>query len=84
MLADRGYYSGLDIKSSEDAGMNVLVPTSDTSASVKKGIFNCSMFKYDAVKDVYICPANEELLHRTTGVEKDKTMKRYMLDIHTC
>ena len=84
VLADRGYYSGLDIKDSEDAGMNVLVPTSDTSASEKKGIFNRSKFKYDAVKDVYICPANEELPHRMTGIEKGKTMKRYMLDIYTC
>jgi len=84
VLADRGYYSSLDIKDSEDAGMNVLVPSSDTSASEKKGIFNRSMFKYDSVKDVYICPANEELPHRMTGIEKGKTMKRYMLDVYTC
>jgi len=64
--------------------MNVLVPSSDTSASEKKGIFNRSMFKYDSVKDVYICPANEELPHRMTGIEKGKTMKRYMLDVYTC
>jgi len=33
---------------------------------------------------VYICPANEELPHRMTGIEKGKTMKRYMLDVYTC
>ncbi len=84
VLADRGYYSGLDIKDSEDAGLKVLVPSSDTSASEKKGIFNRSKFKYDAAKDVYICPANEELPHRTTGIEKGKTMKKYSVDVHTC
>ena len=41
VLADRGYYSGLDIKDSEDAGMNVLVPSSDTSASERCVYLSC-------------------------------------------
>ena len=39
ILADKGYYSGQDIKNTQDAGMTPLVPKGDTSGSGKKGIF---------------------------------------------
>ncbi|MCP4010569.1 MAG: IS1182 family transposase [Proteobacteria bacterium] len=84
VLADKGYYSGLDIKATQDAGMTPLVPKGDTSGSEKKGIFNRSRFKYDAEKDVYICPAKKELTYRYSGIEKGLTIKRYFLDIMTC
>ena len=84
VIADKGYYSGVDIKNSQDKGMAVLVPKGDTSASEKKGIFNRSLFKYDAKKDVYICPANKELTYRFTSFEKKMNLRRYFLDIFTC
>ena len=40
VIADTGYYSGPDIKDTQDAGMTALVPKGDTSGSEKKGIFN--------------------------------------------
>jgi hypothetical protein len=42
------------------------------------------LFKYDADKDVYICPANKELTYRFSGVEQGLTIRRYFLDIMTC
>jgi len=84
VIADTGYYSGPDIKDTQDAGMVALVPRSDTSGSEKKGIFNRALFKYDTDKDVYICPANKELKYRMTGVENGLTIKRYFLDSMTC
>lgn len=84
VIADKGYYSGADIKKSQDAGMAVLVPKGDTSSSEKKGIFNRSMFKYDSDKDVYICPANNVMIYRGSGEEKGLTIKRYFLDTETC
>jgi transposase len=69
VLADKGYYSGPDIKETQEAGMTPLIPKGDTSGSEKKGIFNRSLFKYDSDKDVYICPANKELTYRFSGVE---------------
>ncbi len=84
MIADAGYYSGPDIKDTQDAGMTALVPKGDTSGSEKKGIFNRSLFKYEADKDVYICPASKELTYRFSGVEKGLTVKKYFLDIMTC
>ena len=84
VLADKGYYSGPDIKDTQDAGMIALVPKGDTSGSEKKGIFNLSMFEYDATKDVYICPAQEELTYRFTGVERGMEIRKYFLDIMSC
>ena len=83
VIADKGYYSGQDIKDTQDAGMTPLVPKGDTSGSEKKGIFNLSLFKYDADRDVYICPARKELTYRYSGIEKGLTIKRYFLDIMT-
>jgi hypothetical protein len=84
VLADKGYYSGPDIKATQDAGMTPLVPKGDTSGSEKKGIFNRSLFKYDAEKDAYICPANQELPYRFTSEEKGLNVKRYWVDAPTC
>ena len=84
VIADKGYFSGPDIKDTQDAGMTALVPKGDTSGSEKKGIFNRSRFKYDADRDVYICPANEELTYRFSGIENGLTIKRYHLDTMTC
>jgi transposase len=75
VIADKGYFSRIDIKASHDLGMTVNVPQIDTSGSAKKGIFNKSLFKYDKDKDVYICPAGETLQNRfrsnEKGVEQD-------------
>jgi transposase len=84
VIADKGYFSGPDIKDTQDAGMTALVPKGDTSGSEKKGIFNLSMFEYDATKDVYICPAQKELTYRFTGFERGMNIRKYFLDIMTC
>jgi transposase len=84
VIADKGYYGGQDIKDTQDAGMIPLVPKGDTSGSEKKGIFNRSQFKYDADRDVYICPANQVLPYRFTSEEKGLTLKRYWAYDPTC
>jgi transposase len=84
VIADKGYFSGTDIKDTQDAGMTALVPKGDTSGSEKKGIFNRSLFTYDANEDVYICPARKKLTYRFSGIEKGLVIKRYFLDVMTC
>jgi hypothetical protein len=84
VIADKGYYSGADIKDTQDAGMTALVPKGDTSGSEKKGIFNRSLFKYDVDRDVYICPANQELPYRCTSLEKGLMLKRYWVSDPIC
>ena len=84
VIADKGYFSGQDIKDTKDAGMIPLVPKGDTSGSEKKGIFNRSEFKYNASKDVYICPANKKLQFRSNSIEKGMVLKKYFSDAMTC
>jgi len=84
ILADKGYYSGQDIKDTQDAGMIPLVPKGDTSGSAKKGIFNRSQFTYDAARDTYICPANQVLPYRFTGLEDGLMLKRYWVSDPIC
>ena len=75
VIADKGYYSGTDIKDTQDEGMMPLVPKGDTSGSDKKGIFNRSRFEYDAGRDRYICPAKQELPYRHTAIERGLMIK---------
>lgn len=75
VIADKGYFSRNDIKETQDLGAVANVPQTDTSGSEKKGIFNKSLFKYDKDKDIYLCPAGEELQNRMrvfdSGLEQD-------------
>lgn len=61
VLADKGYFSQPDLKSTIELGAEPIMPKTDTSSSEKKGIFNRSLFKYDSENDIYFCPAGNEL-----------------------
>ena len=78
VIADKGYFSRNDIKAAQDLGATALVPQIDTSGSKKKGIFNKSLFKYDQDKDIYVCPAGEELPHRRNVYESGLEQKVYV------
>ncbi|MDO6693170.1 IS1182 family transposase [Aliiglaciecola sp. 3_MG-2023] len=78
IIADKGYFSRNDIKATQDLGMTANVPQTDTSGSAKKGIFNKSLFKYDKNKDIYTCPAGEELPHRRNVTEDGLEQKVYV------
>lgn len=77
VLADKGYFSQPDLKSTIDLGAEPIMPKTDTSSSEKKGIFNRSLFKYDADKDIYVCPAGNELQNRMQVFEQGKYLDVY-------
>jgi len=77
VIADKGYFSRLDIKATQDLGMTALVPQVDTSGSKTKGIFNKSLFRYDKSRDIYICPVGKELPHRRNVIDKGVEQKVY-------
>ena len=83
VIADKGYYSRADIKGTIDIGADPLVPKSDTSGADKKGIFHISQFEYDAAKDVYICPAGNELPKARTGMDSG-LLKGFYYDCIAC
>jgi len=84
VLADKGYFSSQDIVDAQDAGMTPLVPSIDTSGSEKKGIFNKSLFLYDAEIDRYICPAKQELIPRGTVTDKGLLYRNYSCRAKVC
>jgi hypothetical protein len=78
VLADKGYYSGDEVKASQDAGMTPVVPKVQTSANNKKGMFTKDDFTYNADKDTYSCPAENEIPYSFNGTEKGKVIRVYM------
>lgn len=68
----------MQIKAAHDLGITVNVPQTDTSGSAKKGIFNKSLFRYDKDKDIYICPAGEELPHKRNVTERGVEQNIYV------
>lgn len=77
VLADKGYFSQPDLKSTIELGAEPIMPKTDTSSSEKKGIFNRSLFKYDSENDIYICPAGNELQNRMQVFEQGKYLDVY-------
>src|SRR6185312_828902 len=76
-LADRGYYSGEEIKACDDAGIVPLVPKVFTSNSKAEGRYDKSDFVYEPARDAFRCPAGEYAIRRFTSVEKGMAIHRY-------
>jgi hypothetical protein len=76
-VADRGYFNGEEILACDEAGITVTLPKPMTSGAKAEGRFGKQDFRYNAEKDVYICPANEMLKYYYTNLEKGQTLRRY-------
>lgn len=76
-LADKGYYSGIEIAACDKAGITVTMPRPETSGNRGKGMYVKADFKYDAAGDVYICPTGDALTYRYTREEDGLLVKRY-------
>ncbi|MDP0930072.1 IS1182 family transposase [Paracoccus onubensis] len=76
-LADKGYFSGAEIVACHDAGITATLPRPETSGNRSKGMYVKADFKYDAARDVYICPTGDELAYRYTREEDGLKVRRY-------
>jgi transposase len=76
-VADRGYFSGPEIKACTEAGITPLVPKPMTSNAKAEGRFSKADFIYIAKDDEYQCPAGERAIHRFTTVEHGLTLHKY-------
>lgn len=61
VIADTGYYNGTEIKNCIDDGMNVIIKKAKANNSTKDNEFRKEKFLYDKERDVYVCPAGNEL-----------------------
>jgi transposase len=77
ILADKGYFSALEILACHKAGITATVPRSDTSGARSMGHFVKADFAYDHGADIYRCPAGQALTYRTTSEQQGLQMRRY-------
>ncbi len=77
VVADRGYFSSLEILACDRADITVTLSKPTTSGSNARGRFVKQDFVYLAEDDVYRCPVGERLIYHYTNVEKGLTLRRY-------
>ena len=76
-IADKGYFSGSQILACHQAGITTTVPRPETSGNRGKGMYVKADFSYNPARDVYVCPAGEELTYRYTRGEDGLRVGRY-------
>jgi len=76
-LADRGYFSGPQIKACSDEGIAAVLPKPKTSNAKADGRFDKSDFVYDANRDQYRCPAGQHAVFRMSSDELGQIVHRY-------
>jgi transposase len=77
VVADRGYYSGEEIRKCHDADIIAFVPKCLTSGAKAAGRFDKADFIYHTETNDYRCPADQRLIWRYSTVENDMTVHRY-------
>jgi hypothetical protein len=76
-IADKGYFSGSEILACHEEGITTTVPRPATSGNAAKGMYVKADFTYDAGRDVYFCPACEDLTYRYTTEERGIQLRPY-------
>ena len=76
-LADRGYFSGEQIRKCEQRGIAALVPKPLTSNNKAAGLFDKRDFVYLPESNEYRCPAGERAIWRCTSVENGMAIHKY-------
>lgn len=76
-VADRGHFSSPEILECAEAGITVTLPKPLTSGAKSQGRFGKQDFVYVPERDVYRCPAGEQLTYRFSAEEHGKTIHRY-------
>jgi len=86
VVADRGYFSSLEILKCHEAGITAFVPKPMTSGAKADGRFNKTDFIYDAKTNEYRCPAGQRLIWRSSSrIEHGLNLHRYWCSsCHQC
>jgi transposase len=77
VVADAGYYNNADVSLCVERGITPYLRQADTSANSARGLYAKKDFRYDAGKDVYVCPAGAELTHRFNTYELGRSLRYY-------
>src|SRR5262245_4672267 len=77
VVADKGYYNASEVSRCVEQHITPLIAKADTSANTKLGLFGKSKFRYDADRDLYVCPAGSQLTYRFSTYELGRELKYY-------
>jgi transposase len=81
VCADRGYYNTAQIKTCEDAGIEVHMERPQPGQI--EGLFPLERFTYEVTKDIYLCPAGQRLSYHS--FDKQKQVRCYWTEAcHGC
>ena len=77
VVADKGYSSAREVEACVEANITPYLPKPETSANRALGLFTKNDFRYDRERDVYVCPAGEDLTFRHASREKGRDVRYY-------
>jgi len=77
VAADGAYYKGEDVKICQELGVEPHVKEVKNSSSERAGLFGKKDFKYDRQRDIYRCPAGQELTKRREVIDKERLLFSY-------
>jgi len=77
VVADIGYHKGEEISKCESADIACYVPSPMRSPNERAGRYGRDDFEYNIDKDLYVCPAKEELTFRSTEERDRNTLRKY-------
>ena len=77
VVADGGYYKAEDIKSCQEMGVQPHLREVKNSSSERAGLFGKKDFQYERQRDIYRCPAGQELVKRREMVDKGRLLFNY-------
>ncbi|MBL3552446.1 transposase [Rhodovulum sulfidophilum] len=83
VLADKGYFSGHEIPACHQADITTTNPRPAIFGNRIKGMYVKADFAYDADRDIYRCPAGEELIWRFTTEEAGIEVRKYWSSART-
>jgi transposase len=86
VVADAGYHEAVQLEACEKAGIETYLPAPGTTRGRGKSgqsVFPKDKFSYDASRDLYQCPAGQELPRANQCIVKGKT-KHYYYNWKAC
>ena len=81
VVADRGYFSGDEIRACAQAGITTYVPKPLTSGSKAEGRFGKQDFIYLVDIDEFRCPAGQRLIKHYSTIEKEMLLHCYWCSV---
>lgn len=88
VLADKGYYNTVEInpvrcllsngiKGCVENGITPYIPDPESTVPEDVDIHHKDEFRYDAERDIYICPVGKELIYKNTAMHHGRVMRVY-------